>query len=74
MRKFFLWVSILAVVAAAIMIVGGHAQQALISLPVVAGGIVGYFRGEGTEAFEQRGSEINTERAKTSALSRWRQS
>jgi hypothetical protein len=41
-------------------------------VPLFVGGIIGYRRGEYTEAYEQREIARNTERAKTSGLSRLR--
>jgi hypothetical protein len=71
-RTFSLIVCVLGVVLAAGLLIVGRSHAALVGAPVLIAGLVGYARGEGTEAYEQHSSEVNTERAKTSGLSRLR--
>jgi len=72
MRTFSLLACALGIVLAVALLIGGRTYGALIGLPVFLSGIVGYMRGQGTEAYERRESARNTEMAKTSAISRWR--
>jgi hypothetical protein len=73
MRYFSLAMCVIGLVFAAFLLIAGRpAGVALIGVPLFVGGIIGYRRGEYTEAYEQREIARNTERAKTSGLSRLR--
>lgn len=73
MRQFWLTASALGLVLAVFNLIFGHKPaHSLVGVPVFIGSLAAYARGAGTDAYDQRQVEINTERAKTSGLSRLR--
>jgi hypothetical protein len=73
MERFALTMCLLGLVLALVLLIAGRPLGvALIGVPLFVGGILGYRRGEYTAAYEQHQLKLNSERAKTSGISRWR--